>query len=104
MAAVLRAVADYHPSPRDKHITLIAVKGRLGWKKETGYDRRSLVETTMGRYKAIIGPNLRVRSLPGQRAKAAVGQTPPAIEAWPSGTLLGGGTLDQTNIRATTLS
>jgi hypothetical protein len=27
----------------------------------------------MGRYKAIIGPRLRARSLPGQRAEAAVG-------------------------------
>ena len=54
---------------RDKHITLIAAKGRLGWQKETGYGRRSLVETAMGRYKAIIGPNLRARSMPSQRAR-----------------------------------
>ena len=27
----------------------------------------------MGRYKTIIGPGLRARSLPGQRAEAAVG-------------------------------
>ena len=31
----------------------------------------SLVETTMDRYKAIIGPGLRARSLPGQRAETA---------------------------------
>jgi hypothetical protein len=51
----------------------MAAKGRLGWQKETGYGQRSLVETTMGRYKAIIGPALRARSLPGQRAEAAAG-------------------------------
>ena len=28
---------------------------------------------TIGRYKAIIGPHLRARSLPGQRTEAAVG-------------------------------
>ena len=48
-------------------------KGRLGWQKQTGYGQRSLVETTMGRYKAIIGPGLRARSLAGQRTEAAVG-------------------------------
>ncbi len=73
VTAVLSAAADHHPSQRDQHITLMAAKGRLGWQEETGYGRRSLVETTMGRYKTIIGPGLRARSLPGQRAEAAVG-------------------------------
>ena len=54
-------------------IRLMAERGRLGWQKETGYGRRALVETTMGRYKTIIGPNLRARNLPGQRSEAAVG-------------------------------
>ena len=43
------------------------------WQNKTDYDRRALVETTMGRYKTIIGSNLRARSLPGQRSEAAVG-------------------------------
>lgn len=73
VTAVLSATADHHRSQRDQHITLMAAKGRLGWQKETGYGRRSLVETTMGRYKTIIGPGLRARSLPGQRAEAAAG-------------------------------
>jgi hypothetical protein len=55
------------------HITLIAERGRLGWQKETGYGRSTLVETTMGRYMAIIGPGLRARSLSGQRTETAVG-------------------------------
>ena len=58
---------------RDKHILLIAAGGRLGWQKEADYGQRALVETAMGRYKAIIGPWLRARSLIGQRAEAAVG-------------------------------
>lgn len=73
VTAVLSATAAHCPSQRDQHITLMAEKGRLGWQKETGYGQRSLVETTMGRYKAIIGPSFRARSLPGQRAEAAVG-------------------------------
>jgi hypothetical protein len=40
---------------------LIEAKGRLEWQKATGYGRRSLVETTIGRYKRIIGPQLRAK-------------------------------------------
>jgi hypothetical protein len=35
--------------------------------------RRSLTKTAMGRYKRIIGPQLRARSLAGQRTEAAIG-------------------------------
>lgn len=73
VTAVLSATADDHPSQRDQHITVIAARGRIGWQEETGYGQRSLVETAIGRYKAIIGTGLRARSLPGQRAEAAVG-------------------------------
>lgn len=73
VTAVLSASADHHPSQRDQHITVMAVRGRIGWQKETGYGKRSLVETAMGRYKTIIGAGLRARSLPGQRAEAAAG-------------------------------
>ena len=51
----------------------IAVEVRLKWQEETGYGRRALVETTMGQYKAIIGPQLRARSLSGQRTEAMMG-------------------------------
>jgi transposase len=60
-------------SDEAEHILLIAARGRLGWQKETDYGRRALVETAMGRYKAIIGSRLRARSLIGQRAEAAFG-------------------------------
>jgi hypothetical protein len=45
----------------------------LGWQKETDYGQRALVETAMGRHKAIIGPRLRARSFSGQQAEAAIG-------------------------------
>jgi len=43
------------------------------WQEETDYGQRALVETAMGRYKAIIGPRLQARSFSGQQAEAAVG-------------------------------
>src|SRR3712207_914649 len=59
-------------SQRDRHIRLIAGKGRMAWQKATGYGRRSLAETAVGRYKAIIGPKLRARTLPAQQGEAAM--------------------------------
>jgi transposase len=59
-------------SQRDRHIQLIAERGRMVWQKATGYGRRSLVETAVGRYKALIGPKLRARMLPAQQGEAAI--------------------------------
>ena len=57
---------------RDRHVRYIAEKGRLAWQKANGYGRRSLVETTIGRYKHIIGPKLRARSMAGQKGEVAI--------------------------------
>jgi hypothetical protein len=35
-------------SQRDRHIRLIAERGRLAWQKATGYGRRSLAEIAVG--------------------------------------------------------
>ena len=43
-------------SPRDRHIQLMARWDRIGWQKATGYGRRDLAETTMGRYKHLRPP------------------------------------------------
>ncbi|MGI4942858.1 MAG: IS5 family transposase, partial [Janthinobacterium lividum] len=59
-------------TPRDRHIQLIVEKGRMAWQRATGYGRRSLVETAIGRYKHLIGPKLRARTLPGQQGEAAL--------------------------------
>ena len=72
--AVYDAVAERHPgaaviipprataianeaatSQRDGHIAMIAQHGRIGWQRRSGYNRRSLVETAVFRYKTIIG-------------------------------------------------
>jgi hypothetical protein len=51
---------------------MIRDKGRMGWQKAVGYGRRSLGETAVFRYKAIIGRRLRARTLPGQKTEARV--------------------------------
>jgi hypothetical protein len=60
------------PTQRDGHLTMIAEQGRLAWQTATDYGRRSLIETTMGRYKALIGPRLRARGFAAQRTEAAI--------------------------------
>jgi hypothetical protein len=57
------------PGQRDKHITAIARDGRLQWQAATGYGKRSLIETAIGRYKGLIGRRLRARSFPTQQTE-----------------------------------
>ena len=59
-------------SQRDRHIRLIAEKGRMAWQNATGYDLRSLAETAVSRHRAIIGPKLRARLLPAQQGEVAM--------------------------------
>ena len=72
-SAVLSAQADTAPSQRDGHIRLIQEQGRSAWCKATGHGRRSLVETAIGRYKALIWPRLRARTLANQQGEVALG-------------------------------
>jgi hypothetical protein len=58
---------------RDHHLKIITERGRLAWQAATDYGQRSLVERTMGRYKAQIGPRLRTRSFTAQQTKGAIG-------------------------------
>jgi len=71
--AVLSDTAASAPTQRDRHIQMIAERGRLGWQRVVGYGRRSLGEVAMLRYKTLIGRSLRARSLPAQKVEAAVG-------------------------------
>jgi len=61
------------PSERDQHIKMIHEHGRMAWQKATGYGRRSLVETTLGRYKSIIGDSLNVRDDDARVTEVAIG-------------------------------
>jgi len=58
---------------RDRHLRTIEKHRRMGWQRRSGYGRRSLVETTMFRYKTIIGRRLRARTLPNQKTEAKIG-------------------------------
>ncbi|MEA2773177.1 MAG: hypothetical protein QOD93_6139, partial [Acetobacteraceae bacterium] len=58
---------------RDRHLEMITQQGRLAWQEATGYGQRSLIETMMGRYKALIGPRLHARGFPAQQTEAAIG-------------------------------
>jgi Transposase DDE domain len=73
----ITAVADgttaTQRTQRDKHLTTIAEHGRMSWQRSSGYNRRSLVETTMFRYKTVIGRRLHARTLPNQWTEAKVG-------------------------------
>jgi hypothetical protein len=70
--AVASQTTDTAPTQRDRHIRMIRDKGRMGWQKAVGYGRRSLGETTVSRYKAIIGGGLRARTLPAQKTETRV--------------------------------
>lgn len=62
-----------HPAPARADAVRRTVEiGRKAWKQETGYHRRSLAETAMGRYKGVIGPVLKCRTFPTQKTEAAV--------------------------------
>lgn len=47
------------PLPRDETIRAIRQLGRKQWKVQSGYHQRSLAETTISRFKRIIGHQLR---------------------------------------------
>ena len=56
--------------PRDEAIRGIRRHGRKGWKRESGYHRRSLVETSMSRLKQAFGPRLKNKGFENQRTEA----------------------------------
>jgi Transposase DDE domain len=61
------------PTQRDRHLKMITERGRLAWQAATDYGQRALIETTMGRYKSLIGPRLRARGFAAQQTEAAIG-------------------------------
>ena len=60
------------PATRGDAVRRIHEIGAKAWKVETGYHRRSLAETAMARYKAILGPNLKSRNRDTQITEAAI--------------------------------
>lgn len=60
------------PHPRDENLRYIRKHGRKTWKRDWGYHRRSLAETTMFRFKAIFGGNLSSRKFDHQAVELFV--------------------------------
>ena len=58
---------------RDRHIRAIERHGRREWYKLSGCTKRSMVENAVYRYKAIIGPEMRTRTLARQRVEHRIG-------------------------------
>ena len=56
--AVLSSEDEEEQTDRDRHILKLGAKGRMAWQKVHDYGQRSRVETTMGRYKSVIGDRL----------------------------------------------
>lgn len=59
--AVPSPTATIAPSQRDLHIRAIDAHGRMNWQKTSGYNKRSKVEVSIGRYKRVIGDALKSR-------------------------------------------
>jgi len=57
---------------REKAIKSIEQIGRANWKKQHDYHQRSKSETSMFRYKTIIGPNLSARKFKNQQAEVRI--------------------------------
>jgi hypothetical protein len=59
--AVASASAETAPTQHDRHLRMIAERGRMAWQKASGYNLRAKVEASIGRYKRVIGDALRSR-------------------------------------------
>src|ERR1700734_554603 len=70
--AVVSASAETAPTQRDRHLRMIAERGRMAWQKTTGYNLRAKVEASIGRYKRVIGDALRSRTDQTEAAEVAL--------------------------------
>ena len=70
--AVASASAGTAPTQRDRHLRMIAERGRMAWQKASGYNLRAKVEATIGRYKRVIGDALRSRTDQTEATEVAI--------------------------------
>lgn len=54
---------------RNQNVSMIAEHGLEEWKRDSGYSRRALVETTMSRLKTIFGDRVRSKRIEAQRTE-----------------------------------
>jgi Transposase DDE domain len=70
--AVLTASAETAPTQRDHHLRMTAERGRMAWQKASGFNLRAKVETSISRYKRVIGDALRSRTDPTEATEIAI--------------------------------
>jgi hypothetical protein len=71
-SAVPSKTAETAPTQRDRHLQLIAKRGRIGWQKASGYNLRALVEADIGRWKRVIGEALHSQTDGRQATEVAI--------------------------------
>jgi Transposase DDE domain len=71
-SAVPSDTAETAPTQRDRHLHLIAARGRTGWQKASGYNWRALVEADIARFKRVIGDGLRSQTDGRQATEVAI--------------------------------
>jgi Transposase DDE domain len=70
--AVPSGTAETEPTQRDRHLQLIAARGRMGWQKASGYTKRARAEAAIARWKRVIGDGLRSRTDERRATEVAV--------------------------------
>ena len=70
--AVPSAAAETAPTQRDGHLQSIAERGRMGWQRASGYNRRALAECGASRWKRVLGDGLRSRTAGRQQTEVAI--------------------------------
>ncbi len=70
--AVPSDMAEAAPTQRDRHLRVIAERGRMGWQKASGYNWRALVEADISRFKRVMGDALRSRTDGRQETEVAI--------------------------------
>ncbi len=61
-SAVPSETAETAPAMRDRHLQIVAGRGRMAWQKASGYPWRALVEADISRFKCVVGNGLRFRT------------------------------------------
>jgi hypothetical protein len=70
--AVASVSSETAPTQRDRHLRMIAERGRMAWQKASGYNQRAKVEASIGRYKRVIGDALRSRTDQTEATEVAI--------------------------------
>ena len=71
-SAVPSEIAETAPTQRDRHLQVIAERGRMGWQMASGYGWRALVEADISRWKRVVGDGLRFQTDGRQATEVAI--------------------------------